>query len=90
MSQNKHGLKINDLLANILKITKLEKVTARLQLFAINVLGYRISLCFHDYEVAIEVDDNGAIEQKLGCKFVRIDPDKMDFKTINEIFRYIK
>lgn len=62
MSRNKHELIINDLLANILKITKLEKVTARLQLFSISVLGYRISLCFHDYEVAIEVNDNGAIE----------------------------
>ena len=34
-----------------------------------------------------------AIEQKIGCKFIRIDPDKEDFdifKTINEIFRNIK
>ena len=34
-----------------------------------------------------------AIEQELGCEFIRIDPDKKDFdtfKAINEIFRRIK
>ena len=34
-----------------------------------------------------------AIEQKLGCKFIRIDPDQEEFhilRIINEIFRYIK
>ena len=34
-----------------------------------------------------------AIEQELGCKFIRIDPDKEDFdifRTIKEIFRHIK
>ena len=34
-----------------------------------------------------------AIEQKLGCKFITINPDKEDFNTfqaINEIFRHIK
>ena len=52
------------------------------------VLGYRI-----DYKLAMEIDENGhcdknidykikrqkAIEQELGCKFIRIDPDKEDF-----------
>ena len=62
---------------------------------------------FHDYKLVIEIDENGhsyrsihyeikrqkAIEQKLGCKFIRTDPDKKDFdifKTFNEIFRHIK
>ena len=33
------------------------------------------------------------MEQKLGCEYIRIDPDKEGFdifKAINEIFRYIK
>ena len=52
----------------------------------------------------MEIDENGnsdrnidrkikrqkAIEQEFGCKFIRIDPDKEDFETANEIFRYIK
>ena len=44
---------------------------------------------FHDYKLTIEIEENGsssrnidyekrqkAKEQELGCKFVRIDPDK--------------
>ena len=34
-----------------------------------------------------------AIEQELGCKFIRIDPDTKDFdafRAINEIFRHFK
>ena len=62
---------------------------------------------FHDYKLAIETDENGhsdrniayeikrkkAVEKELGCKFIRIDPDKEDFdifKTVNELFRHIK
>ena len=54
-----------------------------------NVLGYRIDLYFHDYNLAIETDENGskdrnivyeiATEYKIGCKFIRIDHDKKDF-----------
>ena len=58
-----------------------------------NVLNYRINLCFHDYKLAIEVDENGhshtnidyeikirkASKQKLGCTFIRINPDKENF-----------
>ena len=63
------------------------------------VLSYRTDLYFHDYKLAIEVDDNWhsdrsidyetkrqqAIEQELGYKFIRIDSDKEDF----DIFRAI-
>ena len=59
------------------------------------------------YKLAIEIDQNGhsdrnvdykikrqnAIEQELGCKFIRIDPGKECFdifRAINEIFRHIK
>ena len=72
-----------------------------------SVLGYRIDLYFHDYTLAIEIDENGhsyrnidckikrqkAIEQELGCKLIRVDPDKKDFsifKAIDGIFRHIK
>ena len=71
------------------------------------VLSYRIDLYFNDYNLAIEIDENGrssksidyeinrqkAIEQKIGCKFISIDPDNEDFdifKAVNEIFRHIK
>ena len=70
-----------------------------------NVLSYRIDLYFLDYKLAIEIDESGhsdrnidyeikrqkAIEQELGCKFIRIDRDKEDFdifRAINEIFIY--
>ena len=72
-----------------------------------NFLSYRGDLYFHDYKHAIEIDENGhsnrnieyeikqqnAIEQELGCKFLRIHPDKEEFdifRTINKIFRHIK
>ena len=72
-----------------------------------NVLSDRIDLYFYDHKLAIELDENGhsdrnidyeikqqkTIEQELGCKFIRTDPDKEDFdifRTINEIFRSIK
>ena len=68
------------------------------------VLGYRIDLNFRDYKLAIEIDEYGSsdrnidyeikrqktIEQNLGCKFIRIDPDKENFdvfKAINKIFK---
>ena len=50
---------------------------------------------FHENKLAIEIDENGhsarnidfeikkkakAIEQELGCKFIRIDPDKLTKK----------
>ena len=72
-----------------------------------SVSGYRMDLYFHDYKVAIEIDENDhsdrnidyeikrqkAIEQKLGCEFIRINPGKDEFdifKAINEFSRHIK
>ena len=72
-----------------------------------SVLGYRINLYFHDYKLAIEVDEKDhknrninhemqrqkALERKLSCKFIRINPDKEYFnifKAISEIHRHIK
>ena len=63
-----------------------------------NVLGYRIDAYFHKYKLAIEVDEQGyhdrnndykierqkAIENKLGCEFIRINPAKKDFNIFVE------
>ena len=46
-----------------------------------------------DRNIDREIKRQKAIEQELGCKFIRIGPDKEDFdtfKTVNEIFRHIK
>ena len=70
------------------------------------VLGYRIDLYFYKYMVAIEVDELGhndrsvdhetqrqrALERKLNCVFIRINPDAADFnicKEINKVHRHI-
>ena len=64
-----------------------------------NVLSYRIDLYFHDYKLAIEIDEKEhrvknidyeikrqkVIEQELDCKFIRIDLDKEDF----DIFKIV-
>ena len=72
-----------------------------------SVLDYRIDIYFHDYKLVVEVDRKvhkdrnidhemqiqKALEKKLSCKFIRINPDERDFntfKTINEIHRQIK
>ena len=63
-----------------------------------SVLGYRIDLYFHDYKLAIEIDENERsdrnidyeikrqkiiIEQELGCEFIRTDPGKEDFDKMS-------
>ena len=61
-----------------------------------NVLSYRIDLYFHDCKLALGIGENGhsdrsidyeikrqnAIEQELGYKSIRIDPDKEDFDVL--------
>ena len=71
------------------------------------VLSYKIDLYFYNCQLAIEIDKNvlsnrnidyeikrqKAIEQELGCKFVRIDQEKEDldiFRVISQIFGHIK
>ena len=71
------------------------------------VLGCEIDIYFHDYKLAVEIDEYNhedrdigfgikrqeALEKELGCKFIKINPDKENFnvfKAINEIFRNIK
>ena len=63
------------------------------------VIGYRIDLYFHEYKLAIEVDELGhndrnidyeiqrqrAIEKELGCVFIRINPDEEKFNIFTAI-----
>ena len=63
------------------------------------VIGYRIDLYFHVYNLAIEVDELGhndrnieleiqrqqALERELNCVFIRINPDAVDFNIFREI-----
>ena len=65
------------------------------------VLGYKIDAYFVKYNLAIEIDENNheqrdnekelmrenAIKQKLGCKFLRINPDDDKFSITAEIRR---
>ena len=70
------------------------------------VLGFEIDIYFNDYKLAVEIDEYNhedrdigcevkrqkALEKELGCDFIRINPDKENFKVfkaINEIFRHI-
>ena len=58
-----------------------------------SVLDYKIDLYFHDYKLAIEIDEKGhkdrninheterqkALEKERNCKFIRINPDEDNF-----------
>ena len=64
-----------------------------------SVLGYRIDLYFHEYKLAIVVDQLGqadrntdneierqkTLEKELNCAFIRINPDEKDFSHFKEI-----
>ena len=64
-----------------------------------SVLGYRIDFCFHDYKLAIEVDEKGhndrnidheiqrqkALEKELSCESVRTKSDEKDFNIFKAI-----
>ena len=70
-------------------------------IFQHHVLGYRIDAYFPKYKLAIEVDELGhstrdieceiekqkAIEKELNCKFIRINPAKVNFDIFVEIGR---
>ena len=45
-----------------------------------------------DRDISREIERQRALEKKLGCKFIRINPDKKKniFKAQNEILRHIK
>ena len=64
-----------------------------------HVLGYRIDLYFHEYKLAVEVDELGhadrninneierqkALEKEVNCVFIRINPVEKDFNTFKKI-----
>ena len=71
-----------------------------------NVLGKKLDLCFPEHKLAIEIDEYGnvyrdyqheqcrqlMIQKKIGCTFIRIDPDAADFsinKVINLVHKHI-
>ena len=46
-----------------------------------------------DRDISREIERQKALEKELGCKFIRMNPDKEIFnifKAQNEIFRHIK
>jgi len=65
------------------------------QQFQYSVGGYRIDLYFPDYKLAIEIDEFGHkyrnkvyeeereayLKEKLGCKFIRFNPNEKDFNV---------
>jgi len=69
------------------------------QKFQYYIDGYKIDLYFPDYNLAIEVDEfnhkdrdklyenkrEEYIKEKLGCKFIRFDPDEKNFNIGNII-----
>ena len=60
------------------------------------VLGYEIDFYFHDYKLAVEIGEKDhhdrdisheierqkALEKELGCKFIRINPDKESYNIL--------
>ena len=62
------------------------------------VLGYEIDLYFHDYKLAVEIDEKDhqdrvisreierqkALEKELGCKFIGNNPDKENFNIFKD------
>ena len=64
-----------------------------------SVLGYNIDLYFHDYKLAIEVDEKGhkdrnidheikrqeTLEKELNYEFIRINPDEENFNIFKAI-----
>ena len=67
-----------------------------------SVLTQPMTINFHDYKLAIEIDKNGhsdrnvhyaikrqkATEQELDCKFVSIDPDNKVFGILELPMKY--
>ena len=96
------GIKLHDVI-NCKEETVLESITDAFKGENIQtqytVIGYKIDLCFHEYKLAIEIDESGhndrnidykikrqrAIEKELGCVFIRINPDAEDFNIFQEI-----
>ena len=90
------GFKENDIM-NVTEKTTLDSIKNAFEGENIQtpyrVLGYEIDIYFHDYKLAVEIDEKGhqdrdisreierqtALEKELGFKFIRINPDKEIF-----------
>ena len=96
--KNKSLLKEQESLQNIMDVFKGEEM-----LNQFNVDGYRIDLYFPRHRFAVECDEFGHrdrdieyevrrqkyIENKLGCQFIRRNPNARDFnifEVVNEFF----
>ena len=67
------------------------------------VLGYEIDIYFHDYKLAVEIDEKDnqyrdinreierqkALEKELACKFIRINLDKENFNILRLRMKYL-
>ena len=67
------------------------------------VLEYEIDLYFHDYKLTLEIDEKDnqdrdiicererqkPLQKELGCKFIRINPDKENFKFLRLTMKYL-
>ena len=96
------GFKLHDLI-NCKEQTVLESIKDAFEGENIQtqytVIGYRIDLYFHEYKLAIEVDELGhndrnidyeiqrqrAIQKEIGCVFIRINPDEENFNIFRTI-----
>ena len=96
------GFKLHDVI-NFKDKTVLESIKDALEGENIQTqctaIGYRIDLYFHEYKLAIEIDELGhnhrnidyeiqrqrAIDKELGCVFIRINSDAENVKNFKEI-----
>ena len=66
-------------------------------------LGYEIDIYFHDYKLAVEIDEKDhqdrdisckierqkALEKEFSCKFIRINADKENFIFLRLRMKYL-
>ena len=55
-----------------------------------SVLGYKIDLYFHEYKLAIEVDELGHNDRNIDYEIQKQRAIEKELKAINEIHRHVK
>ena len=55
-----------------------------------SVLGYKIDLYFHEYKLAIEVDELGHNDRNIDYEIQKQRAIEKELKAINEIHRHAK
>ena len=84
LHKNKKLFKEQKPLQNIMDVFKGEEMLTQF-----SVGGYKIDLYFPRHKLAVEVRRQKYIENKLGCQFIRFNPDARDFnifEVANRIF----